>query len=81
MDEKAIEKKIENYWKILGDKSFNNLSIAELEIYLADLRELKSILDPHEDTGTRLDELHKDCISILSLVLMQQNYLATGSEL
>ena len=81
MNTKAIEKKVENYWKILGDKTFNNLSIAELEVYLVDLKELKSVLDPHEDSGTRLDELHTDCISILSLVLMQQNYLATGSEL
>ena len=81
MNESEIEKKIESYWVILGKKEFENLTIKELEVYLVDLKELKTLLDPHEGTDSRLDELHTDCISILTLMLMQQNYLATGSEL
>lgn len=69
------------FWGEVGAENFNDLSLDELESLLKRIEAFHKLVLPLSVKSKEFSEIEVDCKAQMSLIIMRQNFLATGKYL
>ena len=78
---KKADEVLSAFWVEIGSDNFNDLSLEELEHLLSRLESFHCSISTMVNDSEEFSRIETDCKAQMSLVIMRQNFLATGKYL
>lgn len=72
------EETLDAFWREIGNDDYNSLNIDELEELLKRIEKFHALVLPLSIKSESFSLIETDCKAQMSLIIMRQNFLATG---